>query len=175
MSYSPAQKREMVARYESGLASASHAILVSFKGLTVSQATDLRAKIRENGGSYEVVKNTLALLAEHAIDAVAHITGGGITENIVRVLPEGLGLEIDTQAWQRPVVFDWLQEHGQVSDAEMLRTFNCGIGMIICLPADAAETAVSLLEAEGETVYRIGEITTCDCQAPCVTASVAVM
>jgi phosphoribosylformylglycinamidine cyclo-ligase len=82
------------------------------------------------------VKPVLSLLQGGGIDGLAHITGGGLTENIVRVVPDGLGLDIDTGAWQRPPVFGWLQETGGIAETEMLRTFNCGIGMVM-LTAEA--------------------------------------
>jgi phosphoribosylformylglycinamidine cyclo-ligase len=82
------------------------------------------------------VKPVLSLLQGGGIDGLAHITGGGLTENIVRVVPDGLGLDIDTGAWPRPPVFGWLQETGGIAEAEMLRTFNCGIGMVM-LTAEA--------------------------------------
>lgn len=86
------------------------------------------------------VKPVLTLLRNAQVDGLAHITGGGLTENIVRVLPEGLGIDIDTSAWTPPEVFGWLQEQGAITDSEMLRTFNCGIGMVMIVPEqDAAE------------------------------------
>ena len=87
------------------------------------------------------VRPVLDLLAGGGIDGLAHITGGGLTENIVRVLPDGLGLRIDTSAWQRPEVFGWLQREGNIAEAEMLRTFNCGIGMVVCVPPEQADEA----------------------------------
>ena len=88
------------------------------------------------------VKPVLKLLAgaqgEH-IHAMAHITGGGLTENIIRVIPDGLGLDIEASALELPPVFAWLQQAGNVADAEMWRTFNCGIGFVFVVPADAAE------------------------------------
>ncbi|NBB92535.1 MAG: phosphoribosylformylglycinamidine cyclo-ligase [Gammaproteobacteria bacterium] len=96
-----------------------------------------------------------ALLGRHDIRGMAHITGGGLTENIVRVLPEGCGLEIDTGAWRRPAVFDWLQEAGGIEDAEMRRTFNLGIGFALIVPREAAE---SVIEALGEPAPIIGRV-----------------
>ena len=114
------------------------------------------------------VKPLLALLAEVKIHALAHITGGGLTENLPRVLPPYTEARIRLDAWQRPAVFRWLQEQGGVEEAEMLRTFNNGIGMVLCVPAgDAGRTAHLLTEA-GETVYDIGEVRACDCAEPCV-------
>ena len=76
------------------------------------------------------VKTLLPLIERFPIDGLAHITGGGISENIIALIPEGLGLEIDLSAWQLPPVFKWLQTRGGIEEKEMLRTFNCGIGMV---------------------------------------------
>jgi len=114
------------------------------------------------------VKSVLALLAETEVHALAHITGGGLTENLPRVLPANSCAQIDRDSWALPAVFEWLQSSGRIVDAEMLRTFNCGIGMVVCVPAEGAENAMAVLEARGETVYRIGEISACECEAPCV-------
>jgi phosphoribosylformylglycinamidine cyclo-ligase len=101
----------------------------------------------------------LELLKTHAIDGLAHITGGGLTENVVRVLPDGLGLEIDTGAWTPPPVFGWLQEHGRIAPEEMLRTFNQGIGMtLVVAPGQRAEVKEAL-RACGEAVFEIGTVT----------------
>ena len=105
------------------------------------------------------VKSLLALLGEMPVSALAHITGGGIVENLPRVLPDECGAIIDTRSWQRPPVFDWLQDAGGGAKKEMYRTFNCGIGMIVCVPAARADGAMQLLREQGETVWRIGEIT----------------
>ncbi|MCG6966212.1 MAG: phosphoribosylformylglycinamidine cyclo-ligase [Chromatiaceae bacterium] len=114
------------------------------------------------------VKSLLALLAQTEVHALAHITGGGLTENLPRVLPDHSCARIARDSWQLPAVFQWLQRHGRIADSEMLRTFNCGIGMVVCVPAHAAEQASAVLQAQGETVYRIGEIAACECETPCV-------
>lgn len=114
------------------------------------------------------VKALLQLLAQTEVHALAHITGGGLTDNLPRVLPEYSCAQIDRSSWRLPPVFEWLQQHGRIDDQEMLRTFNCGIGMVVCVPHDSADAAQALLAERGETVYRIGEITDCDCAAPCV-------
>ena len=92
-----------------------------------------------------------------AIHAMAHITGGGLTENIIRVVPEGLGLDIDASTWTLPPVFDWLQREGDVAREEMWRTFNCGIGFVLV----AAPEAVTALQADLDRLqlpyWRIGE------------------
>jgi phosphoribosylformylglycinamidine cyclo-ligase len=93
-----------------------------------------------------------------AIKALAHITGGGFPENIPRVLPKHLAAEIDLNAVKAPAVFSWLAKTGGVEAKEMLRTFNCGVGMIAVVPADKADTVASALSAEGETVFRLGRM-----------------
>ncbi|NND44771.1 MAG: phosphoribosylformylglycinamidine cyclo-ligase [Xanthomonadales bacterium] len=104
------------------------------------------------------VRPILDLLSTGAVSGMAHITGGGLTENIVRVIPDGLGIEIDTRAWTPPPVFDWIQQHGQVSDAEMRRTFNLGIGMVLIASPAEAGTLRQHLEAAGEAVFDIGAV-----------------
>lgn len=104
------------------------------------------------------VKSLLNLIKQVPVHALAHITGGGITENLPRVLPNQLSAQIDLQAWTLPNIFKWLQDQGRVSQADMLTTFNCGIGMIVCVaPEDAAKT-VATLNASGETAFSIGQI-----------------
>ena len=104
------------------------------------------------------VKPVLALMSEAAVKGLAHITGGGITENIPRVLPEGLAADIDTASWQQGPVFDFLQEHGSIETAEMRRTFNCGVGMVVVVSDSVADHAIELLNAHGEHAWRIGRI-----------------
>lgn len=103
------------------------------------------------------VKACLAALKEDLVHGFAHITGGGLTENIPRVLPKSLAAEIQ-HGWDRPPVFDWLQAWGNIAADEMLRTFNCGIGMVAVVPADRADDARSIFEAAGETVFELGRI-----------------
>ncbi|MER5172504.1 MULTISPECIES: phosphoribosylformylglycinamidine cyclo-ligase [Thioclava] len=93
------------------------------------------------------------------VHALAHITGGGLTENLPRVLPEGLGAEIDLDTWELPGVFRWLAETAKMEEPELLKTFNSGIGMIVVVAKDRAEALTELLRAEGETVTQIGTIT----------------
>lgn len=102
------------------------------------------------------VKAALALTAVVPVKAFAHITGGGLAGNLPRVLPAGIGAEIDTGAWSRPVLFDWLQREGAVTDDEMYRTFNCGIGMCVVVAADDAERTIASLAEHGETATVIG-------------------
>jgi phosphoribosylformylglycinamidine cyclo-ligase len=107
------------------------------------------------------VKPVLSLLRGSAgpgIHAMAHITGGGLTENIVRVVPDGLGLRIDASAWPLPAVFDWLQREGGVAQPEMWRTFNCGIGFVLVAAAEAASSLEAALDALDLAHWRIGEV-----------------
>ena len=104
------------------------------------------------------VKPILKLLGQLPVHAIAHITGGGLTENLPRVLPAGAKARIDAQSWPRPAIFEWLQQQGGVIEAEMWRTFNCGVGMVVCVAAADVEQALTLLREAGETVWRIGEI-----------------
>jgi phosphoribosylformylglycinamidine cyclo-ligase len=89
---------------------------------------------------------------------MAHITGGGITENIPRVLPAGLTAEIKKDSWAMPPLFTWLQAQGNVADLEMYKTFNCGIGMAVIVAEEYAAAAIELLSDAGETVFHIGNI-----------------
>ena len=104
-------------------------------------------------------KAVLALLAEAEVRGMAHITGGGFPENLPRMLAnENAAILVRTSSWERPAVFNWLQAAGAIAEAELLRTFNCGIGFVLCLPAGEAEAAVKLLERHGEQAAVIGEI-----------------
>lgn len=105
------------------------------------------------------VKQSLAAVRAGGVHALAHITGGGLTENLPRVLPEGLGADINLDAWELPAVFKWMADTGSIAGAEMLKTFNCGIGMILSVSADRADALTEVLEAEGETVTRLGSVT----------------
>ena len=104
------------------------------------------------------VKPVLEAMKSVTIKGMAHITGGGLLENIPRVLPEGTQCVIKAGSWKRPAVFDWLQEEGHIEDHEMYRVFNNGIGMAVIVAAEDAEKAQKALKAAGETVYRIGVI-----------------
>ncbi|ALM52331.1 phosphoribosylformylglycinamidine cyclo-ligase [Halomonas huangheensis] len=106
------------------------------------------------------VKPVLELLRhdDYQIHALSHITGGGLLENLPRVLPENLTAHVDTGSWQRSAVFDWLQEQGNVEDREMYRVLNCGIGMVMVVPADKADQMRAHLQGQGESVFRIGHI-----------------
>jgi phosphoribosylformylglycinamidine cyclo-ligase len=106
------------------------------------------------------VKPLLALLARSPgiVKGMAHITGGGLTENIPRVLPDDLTAQIDKSSWTRPAVFGWLQEQGNLDESEMARTFNCGIGMALVVAKGDASVAANVLRTAGETVYEIGRV-----------------
>jgi phosphoribosylformylglycinamidine cyclo-ligase len=104
------------------------------------------------------VKPLLALMETLPVKGMAHITGGGITGNLPRCLPESVAARVDLASWTRPPLFDWLQQAGNVEPMEMLRTFNCGIGMCVVVSAADAEAALAHLKASGETVWRIGGI-----------------
>lgn len=112
------------------------------------------------------VKSLLKLMETIEVKAMAHITGGGLTENVPRVLPEFTEAVIDTQSWQWPAVFKWLQEQGNVETSEMYRTFNCGVGMIVCVSQDQAAAAVEALNQSGEHAWIIGNIEKSDQQEP---------
>jgi phosphoribosylformylglycinamidine cyclo-ligase len=104
------------------------------------------------------VKSLLALQQQVEIHALAHITGGGLLENIPRVLPERVSAILEVSSWERPPIFNWLQQHGNITDAEMYRTFNCGVGMVVCVAATEADNAMKILQNLGETVWKIGEV-----------------
>jgi phosphoribosylformylglycinamidine cyclo-ligase len=104
------------------------------------------------------VSSILNALKTEQIKGLAHITGGGIIENIPRILPEHLAAEIDLKSWPRSELFQWLQANGNVDDEEMLRVFNCGIGMVVICPAEQSVALSQTLESTGETVFRIGTV-----------------
>ncbi len=104
------------------------------------------------------VKSLLRLIKESQVNAMSHITGGGLQENIPRVLPDDCKAVIDTKAWTFPPVFQWLQQQGNVAPYEMYRTFNCGVGMIIAVPADQQDKALSILKDAGENAFVVGHI-----------------
>ena len=105
------------------------------------------------------VKSILTLLESIKVNSIAHITGGGLPGNLPRVLPDNCKAVINTKSWQWPAVFSWLQDGGNIETSEMYRTFNCGVGMVLAVPSDAANQAIALLEQAGETAWQIGEIT----------------
>jgi phosphoribosylformylglycinamidine cyclo-ligase len=116
------------------------------------------------------VRSVLAALAQHPIKALAHITGGGLLENIPRVLPPGLAAHLQAGSWPQTELFAWLQATAGIDDTEMNRTFNNGIGMVVVVEAAEAEATAQTLRAQGETVYRIGQIAPQGSGAPVVVA-----
>lgn len=104
------------------------------------------------------VKTLVPLIGQGKIKGLAHITGGGITDNVPRMLPDHLSPKIDFETWPRPAVFSWLQDTGNVAEAEMRRAFNCGIGMVLCVAPEDAQAMLESLEAGGETAYIIGAL-----------------
>jgi len=103
------------------------------------------------------VRPILDLLGRCDIHALCHITGGGLTENLPRVIPNTLCCELEP--WPMPPIFEWLREQGNIESSEMLRTFNCGVGMVVCLPEDKVNTALAALEQMGETAWLLGRVT----------------
>jgi phosphoribosylformylglycinamidine cyclo-ligase len=114
------------------------------------------------------VKNVLAALAQHPIKALAHITGGGLLENIPRVLPQGLAAHLQKGSWPQTELFAWLQKTAGIDDTEMNRTFNNGIGMVVVISSDHAPACAATLRSLGETVYAIGQIAPQGSGAPVV-------
>jgi phosphoribosylformylglycinamidine cyclo-ligase len=104
------------------------------------------------------VKPLLALLQQVEVRSLCHVTGGGLPENLPRVLPAGTAAKIDTASWQWPAVFTWLQEQGRVDTFEMYRTLNCGVGMVLCVAPDAVDTCLSVLQAQGENAWVLGSV-----------------
>jgi phosphoribosylformylglycinamidine cyclo-ligase len=104
------------------------------------------------------VKALLALRKSVVVHGMAHITGGGLQENIIRVVPDGLGIALESSAWTLPPVFDWLQREGNVARHEMWRTFNCGIGFTVLLPRDQVAAATALLASHDLAAWPIGEV-----------------
>lgn len=124
----------------------------SFEGSTLIDALLAPTRI--------YVKPVLELIKQLEVKALSHITGGGLLENLPRVMPANTLAEVDLNSWQQPKIFDWLQQEGNISTEEMHRTFNCGIGMVLIISADKANTALELLAAQGEQAQIIGQIQT---------------
>ncbi len=114
------------------------------------------------------VKSILTLMRSVKIHAISHITGGGLLENIPRVLPSNTEAVINTSSWKMPAIFQWLQEKGNITATEMYRTFNCGIGLILCVDKEDEEKTLSELSNLGETAFTVGYIQASDKQAPSV-------
>jgi phosphoribosylformylglycinamidine cyclo-ligase len=104
------------------------------------------------------VKSILELLKTVKVNAISHITGGGLLENIPRVLPDNLAAEIKTDSWQIPELFNWLQEKGEVAQNEMYKVFNCGVGMVLVVKKEEAENTIKILKAQGENAWELGKI-----------------
>jgi phosphoribosylformylglycinamidine cyclo-ligase len=113
------------------------------------------------------VKSVLSVLAQFRQDikGLAHITGGGLLDNVPRILSPGLQAELARDAWTLPPLFAWLQKEGAVADNEMHRVFNCGIGMVVVVPAESAQAITSAFTKQGETVYTLGHIKACAADA----------
>ncbi len=135
------------------------------KILALSGARDRAHALLEPTRIY--VKPCLAAIATGKVKALAHITGGGLTDNVPRVLRDGLAAEIDSAAWQAPEVFSWLARQGGVAAAEMIRTFNCGIGMVVVCAADDAQAVRDALGNAGQPSLPIGRIVAHDGEAEC--------
>ncbi|WMS87536.1 phosphoribosylformylglycinamidine cyclo-ligase [Pleionea litopenaei] len=123
---------------------------MSFEGTTLGQALLEPTRI--------YVKPLLELIKQFSVHGLAHITGGGFLENIPRILPENTQARVDTKSWQLPPVFQWLQDNGNVELTEMYRTFNCGVGMIVIVPADQSSAAIEALNQAGENAWLLGHI-----------------
>jgi phosphoribosylformylglycinamidine cyclo-ligase len=133
--------------------------LIALAGATASTMLDGRALFEQLLTPTRIyVKPLLALLHAVPVHALAHITGGGLSDNIPRVLPEGLEVLLHARSWPRPAIFDWLERTGAIAPSEMYRTFNCGIGMVLIVAASAAGEALRLLRAQGEQALLIGEV-----------------
>ncbi|MFQ5659755.1 MAG: phosphoribosylformylglycinamidine cyclo-ligase [Gammaproteobacteria bacterium] len=107
------------------------------------------------------IKPVRSLLKEIPVKAIAHVTGGGLPENLPRVLPTGVQANIDCSSWRWPPIFNWLMETGNIELEEMYRTFNCGVGMVLIVQRDTAAGTIDLLQEQGETAWLIGEVSEC--------------
>ena len=108
------------------------------------------------------VKSILSLNKSHPIHAISHITGGGLLENIPRVLPKNLAAKLDSNSWETPEIFNWIQDQGKIDTAEMYRVLNCGVGMIVIVPKKSLDDSIKLLNSNGEDSWLIGEIVSSD-------------
>ncbi len=105
------------------------------------------------------IKPVLKLLQNVPVKAISHITGGGLLENIPRVLPDNLNAAIDSASWQQPAIFSWLMETGNIKVDEMYRTFNCGVGMVLIVDSNDADKTIEILNSEGEQAWKLGALT----------------
>jgi len=145
------------------IVAASGADLASPFDSTAPSASSLDTSVTTLGSALMAptriyVKPMLSLLRDLPVKGMAHITGGGLVENVPRMLPAGLQARLERAAWSRPAIFDWLQRNGDVADAEMHRVFNCGIGMAVVVAPEHADRALRFLDAAGERASRIGAI-----------------
>ena len=108
------------------------------------------------------VKSILSLNKSHPIHAISHITGGGLLENIPRVLPKNLAAKLDSNSWETPEIFNWIQDLGKIDTTEMYRVLNCGVGMIVIVPKESLDDSIKLLNSNGEDSWLIGEIVSSD-------------
>ena len=108
------------------------------------------------------VKSILSLNKSHPIHAISHITGGGLLENIPRVLPKNLAAKLDSKSWETPEIFNWIQDQGKIDTNEMYRVLNCGVGMIVIVPKESLDDSIKLLNSNGEDSWLIGEIVSSD-------------
>ena len=104
------------------------------------------------------VKSILSLNKSHPIHAISHITGGGLLENIPRVLPKNLAAKLNSNSWETPEIFNWIQDQGKIDTTEMYRVLNCGVGMIVIVPKESSNEAIKLLNSKGEKAWIIGEV-----------------
>ena len=123
-------------------------------GTAIACATSARHSVVLHARDHESARE----IASMRVKGIAHITGGGLVENVPRVLPQGCQAVLHRDAWTMPPLFGWLQREGAIADAEMHRVFNCGIGLVVVVAAADADAAIARLRAAGETVARIGEI-----------------
>ena len=130
--------------------------IIEVSGTNITNDNDLAQSLMMPTRIY--VKSILALMKQNPVHALSHITGGGLLENIPRVLPENTKAVINLQSWQQPEVFNWLQQQGNIEATEMYRTFNCGVGMVLAVAADHAEQSLALLKDQGEEAWIIGHI-----------------
>ena len=137
---------------DDGLAAGKFELFGELEGTNQTLASALLAPTRI------YVKPVLNVIRDFTVNGIVHITGGGFDGNVHRILPKGVRARIDPTAWPRPGVFGWIQRHGEIPEAEMLRVFNCGIGMVLAVPRDQAEDVAERLRAQGERAYRIGTV-----------------